>query len=198
MVFVFLHGFNGGSPSRSGAALAKLLDAGVYCPQYDYSRSFEYCYASLIDAIDASRANEICLMGTSLGGFYALSLRHPSIKKVVVWNPVVFPALQLLQFVGLNVRFNDGVPWDFGREIAISYAEAPDPRVWINRLNPAPDCPAPSRRVIVGDEDEILDSELCLTYWKRSASISIIESGHSVENYAHLLKIEPNLATSRR
>ena len=197
MIFIYLHGFNGGSPSHSAAALSKLLDAGVFCPQYDYSRPFEYCYASLLETIAATRADKICLLGTSLGGFYALSLRHPSIKRVVAWNPVVFPALQLLQFVGLNVRFHDGVPWEFRREIAVSYAEAPDPRVWANRLNPAPGYPAPVRRVIIGDRDEILNSELCIAYWRQAASLSIIESGHSVENYDHLLKIERDLDPNR-
>ena len=177
--------------------MARLLDAGVRCPQYDYSRSFEDCYATILEALEASRAPEICLMGTSLGGFYALSLRHPSIKKVVAWNPVVFPALQLQRFVGLNVRFHDGVPWIFKRETALTYALAPDPRIWDNRLNLSPESPAPERRVIVGNRDEILDSGLCVAYWQNCASISIINSGHSIENYESLLKIEPDLAPRR-
>lgn len=51
-------------------------------------------------------------MGSSLGGFYALELRHSFIIHAVSWNPVVFPAMQLEQFLGHNVRFSDGQAWE--------------------------------------------------------------------------------------
>ena len=73
-------------------------------------------------------------MGSSLGGFYALQLRLPSIMHVVAWNPVVFPALQLAQFLGRNTRFSDGQEWEFTRNIMLSYAQSPDPRPWRNEM----------------------------------------------------------------
>ncbi|MDE5832983.1 MAG: hypothetical protein K2H64_08370 [Desulfovibrio sp.] len=197
MRFFYIHGFNGGWPSRSGLALGKLLDAGVFCLQYDYSKPFVECRDALWDAINSSRAKKICLMGTSLGGFYALSLRHPSIRKVVAWNPVVYPAVQLLQFVGENVRFNDGVAWRFEKSVALSYATAPDPRARIPSPGMDDNSSPPVRRVILGLDDEILDSELGAAYWAGYADLSFIKSGHSVEDYGHLLEIEPELATLR-
>ena len=193
MRYFYLHGFNGGAPSRTGIQLAKLLNTGVFCLQYDYSQPFKNCFASLQEQLTAARADEICLMGVSLGGFYALSLRHPAIRKVVAWNPVVFPALQLSQFLGWNIRFNDGVKWKFEKETALSYATAPDPRVWNNFLNLADSALAPRRLIFLGLRDEILDSALCAEFWRGFADIRFINAAHSVEDYSCLLDIDPDL-----
>ncbi len=133
--FIYIHGFNSSAQSRSGQALAALLGRKVICLEYDYSRPFSECFASLrrqmLDAINEAQ-DRVCLMGSSLGGFYALELRHPSVIHVVAWNPVVFPAMQLAQFLGENTRFSDGRTWEFTRDVMLSYAQAPDPRPWRN------------------------------------------------------------------
>ena len=133
--FIYIHGFNSSAKSRSGQALTTLLDRPVICLEYDYSRPFAECFASLrrqmLDAIDETN-DRVCIMGSSLGGFYALSMRHPSIIHAVAWNPVVFPAVQMAQFLGRNTRFADGSTWEFTRDVMLSYAQAPDPRPWRN------------------------------------------------------------------
>ena len=135
--FVYIHGFNSGARSRSGRELGRLLETEVLCPEYDYARPFSECLASLrcqlFESVDAKK-DSVCLMGSSLGGFYALMLRHPAIVHVAAWNPVVFPAIQLEQFLGTNTRFSDGSIWEFTRETLLSYAQAPDPRPWYNDM----------------------------------------------------------------
>ena len=135
--FVYIHGFNSGRNSHSGRALAEVLGQPVICPEYDYSKSFSECLASLrqqiSEAID-EKNDRVTLMGSSLGGFFALQLRHPAIMHICVWNPVIYPAMQLGQFLGKNTRFSDGVDWDFTREALLSYAQAPDPRPWRNEM----------------------------------------------------------------
>lgn len=135
--FVYIHGFNSGRNSHSGRGLAEVLGQPVICPEYDYARPFSECLASIrrqvAEAIDEAN-DRITVMGSSLGGFYALQLRHPAIVHTVAWNPVVFPALQLEQFLGKNTRFSDGAEWEFTREALLSYAQAPDPRPWRNEM----------------------------------------------------------------
>ena len=127
--FVYIHGLGSGASSRSGRELAGLLGTDVICPEYDYARPFSECLSSLrrqiIESVD-ERNDRLCVMGSSLGGFYALQLRHPAIVHVVAWNPVIFPAMQLEQFLGMNTRFFDGTPWEFTRETLLSYAQAPE------------------------------------------------------------------------
>ena len=135
--FAYIHGFNSGGNSRSGQELAQLLGVPVICPEYDYSRPFAECLINIrrqiAEAIDETN-DRLTVMGSSLGGFFALQLRHPAIIHSVAWNPVVFPAMQLEQFLGKNTRFSDGTDWEFTREILLTYAQAPDPRLWQNVL----------------------------------------------------------------
>ena len=135
--FIYIHGFNSGRNSRSGRELSTLLGVPVICPEYDYSRPFAECIAALRRQMDEAVDGEndrLTVMGSSLGGFYALQLRHPATVHVAAWNPVVFPALQLEQFLGRNTRFSDRSEWEFTRETLLSYAQAPDPRPWCNGM----------------------------------------------------------------
>jgi hypothetical protein len=131
--FVYIHGFNSGKNSHSGQLLRVLLHADVLCPEYDYAYPFAECLRTLEEQIYASinvSRDRLCLMGSSLGGFYALQLRHSAIVHVCVWNPIVFPSLQMERFLGKNTRFSDNTEWEFGRDTLLSYAQAPDPRLW--------------------------------------------------------------------
>ena len=135
--FVYIHGFNSGKNSHSGLGLSEVLGQSVICPEYDYSKSFSECLLSIrqqiAEAIDEQN-DRLTIMGSSLGGFFALQLRHPAIMHTVAWNPVIYPAIQLEQFLGTNTRFSDGAEWEFTREALLSYAQAPDPRPWRNEM----------------------------------------------------------------
>lgn len=110
MRYFYIHGFNSGPQSRSGSALERLLEMPVIRCHNDYSQPFLDCLEKLGNFIlDKSGGEEVCVLGTSLGGFYALQLRLSCIAKICAWNPVIFPALQAAQFVGENTRFTDGV-----------------------------------------------------------------------------------------
>lgn len=190
MRYFYIHGFNSGPESRSGSALERLLGGPVIRVRNDYSHCYEDCIIELGRFVQTEAGNEkICLMGTSLGGFYALQLRLPNIVKVTAWNPVIFPALQLASFVGENLRFTDGQKWIFSNEARLSYAAAPDPRVWQNfgwLAQPGPkNTVCPERRIFLGDQDELLDHDLSAVYWRGHAPLEIISSGHSILNFEH-------------
>lgn len=195
MQYIYIHGFNSGVQSRSGAALEELLGEPVVRVQNDYSQPFEYCLRKTEEQIQAAGQphEDLCILGTSLGGFYATQLRLPGIKQVITWNPVIFPALQLGKFTGENTRFTDGKKWHFSREALLSYAMAADPRIWKNfawrkkyaSIDDAPD--RPDRIIFLGDRDEVLDHEIAAVFWEGHAPVHIISSGHSIENFEHIL-----------
>lgn len=201
MQYVYIHGFNSGVTSRSGAALEKLLQQPVYRVYNDYSKSFADCLANIKkQLLEKFSHQDLCLMGTSLGGFYALQLRLANISRVVAWNPVTFPAIQLGRFVGENTRFTDGKKWEFSRAAQLSYAHAPDPRQWRNFIWEEKTCKAacPERHIFTGNHDELLDHELSFAYWQNHANLSVIDSGHSIENFDHAYDILTQPAKSSR
>ena len=200
--YVYVHGFNSGPESRSGQALQEIIGAPVFCPRNDYSRTFSECLDDLADQIRKNTSvtdGPLCLMGTSLGGFYALQLRLPGTGQVIAWNPVIYPALQLAGFVGENTRFTDNQKWRFSHEACLSYAEAPDPRDWDNvfrhRLEEKDPVGwsnqhgAPRRDVVLGIHDVLLDHELSREYWKNHLSLLEIDAGHHIEHFYHVLTL---------
>lgn len=200
--YVYVHGLNSGSSSRSGRELEKVIGAPVYCPQNDYSLPFWDCLNRLADDIRDNTLpsdGQICLLGTSLGGFYASQLRLPNIGQLVIWNPVIFPATQLARFIGENTRFTDGVKWQFSESACLSYAAAPDPREWNNsflRNLEKKDAQswqaggkAPRRDVVLGIHDELLDYRLADLYWRDHAPVLHIDAGHHIERFDHVLTL---------
>lgn len=195
MQFVYIHGFNSGVPSRSGKALSALVGSEVFCPQCDYSLEYASCLDGIVEQIKAAAEGPYCIMGTSLGGFYALQLRFTGILNVIAWNPVIFPALQLARLTGRNKRFTDGKDWDFPENSLLSYAQAPDPRMWKNfywKSLEKPENQTPFRTVVLGDADEVLDSRLANAFWTGHAELMSVHAGHRIENYGHILKILNN------
>lgn len=197
--YVYIHGFNSGKGSRSGKALEKVLGKAVFCPVNDYSRPFSECITSLSEQISQNcpaSAAHLYLMGTSLGGFYALQLRSPMPTKVIAWNPVIYPAMQLAQFVGKNIRFTDNQEWDFPETSLLSYATAPDPREWENfyfhELESAENTSlgrVPPRVVFIGVHDELLNPHLGRAYWQGHARLLDLDAGHHIENFEHILNV---------
>ena len=219
--FVYIHGFNSDGNSRSGRELAQLLGVSVVCPEYDYAKPFASCLASIrrqiLESVDTEK-DRLTVMGSSLGGFFALQLRHPAIVHAVAWNPVVFPAIQLEQFLGQNTRFGDGVEWEFTRETLLSYAQAPDPRPWQNAIwacelratakegpmsfsmsgpceevtpadSPVRPANVPWRDIFLGDNDELLDARLTRAFWQGCAELHDIISGHQIMDYGHAITL---------
>lgn len=193
MKYVYIHGFNSGPESNSAAKLEKLLDLPVFRVRNDYSKTYEECMRKTTEQIaDAyGRDERLVILGTSLGGFYASQLRMAGIVKIIAWNPVIYPALQLAQFIGENTRFTDNVKWNFSEESLLSYAQAPDPRQWHNFAWPSylrSDFATPERYVILGRQDELLNPLLAQKFWQEHAFVKFIDSGHHFENFDHAMK----------
>lgn len=188
MRYIYIHGFNSGPQSRSGAALEQLLGKPVLRAHNDYSQTFHECMAGLerFVATNVPPDEQITLIGTSLGAFYALQMRLPGIARVAAFNPVIYPAVQLAKFLGENCRFTDGQTWHFGADALHSYAEAADSRVWHNFYQQAnyPESHKPERKIWLGSRDDVLDHETGLFYWKDHAPVSIIDSGHSIADFS--------------
>lgn len=201
--YVYIHGFNSGKGSRSARILEEVIGAPIFCPVNDYSQPFAKVMDSLAERIlknsPPEEQEQVCVMGTSLGGFYALQLRLPVIGRVIAWNPVIFPALQLARFVGKNTRFTDNKDWNFPEDALLSYAEAADPRQWDNfyrqrQIEKNKDAwinvlPVPPRFVVLGIHDELLNAPLAKAYWQDHARLLEIDSGHHVENFDHVLTL---------
>lgn len=148
-VIVYLHGFNSSPQSTKARQTADWL--AQHAPQHSFQCPALLPYPAeareQIDALVREAGDEVWLIGSSLGGFYAtwLAARHD--LPAVLINPSVHPYHTLRDYLGPNRNLYTDVPWEFRPE-HIDELEA-------MRVEPLP---RPQNfMVLVQTGDEVLD-----------------------------------------
>lgn len=201
-MYVYIHGFNSNLQSRSYKDLSRILphlyDCGYdytkkadtcyeeLCVQIEKCIKENAHKVSLEEKKLETRKNllhiaqedknlavpSLKLLGSSLGGFWALHLAEKYELPCLAFNPVTFAHEQLRPFLGLNENFYTKQKWEFTEEILKSYA---------------PYCFTRSRTLkatlIIGKNDEILDPKIAQKYWEKHAKCLLTKDQHSILNY---------------
>jgi predicted esterase YcpF (UPF0227 family) len=115
---IYIHGFN----SSPESAKAKLLEQSleqlkIPIDHYivpDLAYEPQQAIAKLIDEIETllSRDEDIFLIGSSLGGFYATYLAELYGLKTVLINPAMKPYELLVDYLGLNKNIYTGEEYE--------------------------------------------------------------------------------------
>ena len=107
-MIIYIHGFS----SSGNGAKAKAMRH--YCQEHNISfmaPSLSYvpdlAIETLCDII-ASQTEPVSLVGSSLGGYYALYLAQKYRLKVTLINPSIYPYKTLASYTGLVTNFYDG------------------------------------------------------------------------------------------
>ncbi len=135
-IIIYLHGFRSSPQSHKAALFAQrmsALNAGdrYFCPQLP---------ASPKEAIQLTRAilqlfapEQVTLVGSSLGGYYATWLAEKLNCRAVLLNPMVKIPTNMDQFVGVTTAFHSDEPFEFKldyvddlRALAIKQITRPD------------------------------------------------------------------------
>lgn len=180
MRYYYIHGFNSGSNSSSIERLRLALEEEVVALSYDSGISFEENIKSLIEQIDAASEEDSCIIGTSLGGFYADKVASHFGFPCVLFNPVCKPCEELRQFLGENVNFSTHERYSLTEEILSSY----EGRDFVD------DCGI-QRTVFVSTRDEILlnnDTKVSSLYGGL-AEIIVIDCPHRIEDFSPFVNI---------
>jgi hypothetical protein len=108
---LYLHGFRSSPQSMKAQKVAARVAAqhpGVvwWCPQLPPSPA--EAMALVMDGVRVWPRESMAVAGSSLGGFYARWLSmQTGCAKTVVLNPAVFPARDLLKYVGEQTSWHD-------------------------------------------------------------------------------------------
>lgn len=98
--FYYLHGFNSG-PDKNSERVKHLESLGeVICLQYDSFDTYDNIMAHLIKSIHFDIEENVVIVGTSLGGFYASQLGKLCSVPCVLINPAMKPFESLKDEVG--------------------------------------------------------------------------------------------------
>lgn len=179
-MILYLHGFRSSPQSMKSRLLAEQMQAlglsGQWrCPQLPASPKLAIELAlSLVQDVPAE---ELTIIGSSLGGYYATWLAEQLGCRAVLLNPAIVPLLDLEQHVGVTTAFHSDEPFEFKR-------------VYIDELR-AYAVPAISRPeryfLIAATGDEVLDYRDMVAHYA-GARQTVIEGGdHGISGFAGYL-----------
>ncbi len=170
-MIAYIHGFNS-SPDSNTFKLLRQFFPDAQALDYPSSGLFPENLARLqkqARALSIPSGTSLILVGSSLGGFYASQLSALLGCNCALFNPSVWPAQSLRQFVGPNTYFYGGQHWEFTETMCDSYGIFSDVRT------------APVKRFLVlGLADTLLNPEEARAYWKNHAAIHETNDGHSL------------------
>lgn len=189
-MYLYIHGFNSDTTSRSYFDLCKILD-DVSALSYDYTKPAKYCFMQLCEQVETyiNDNKVLVILGSSLGGFWALHIAKKYNLPCVVFNPVTFSHEQLQPFLGINQNFYTQKKWDFTEETLMSYADFTLDR----NLAVKP-------HIVLGKKDEVLDYQIALAYWNKYAHCIVGHEEHSIMDYSKyqslILSLSQNTTSS--
>ena len=115
-MILYLHGFKSSPHSFKARMIGAALEAAgrgneYCCPQLPASPAQAIALAlSLVREVPAER---LCVIGSSLGGYYATWIAEQRGCRAVLLNPAVQPPRALEQYVGISSAYHSAEPFEF-------------------------------------------------------------------------------------
>ena len=117
-MILYLHGFRSSPRSFKarvvGARMAQLGRADeLICPQLPASPALAMTLA--LGLVEHCPADQLSIIGSSLGGYYATWLAERLGCRAVLLNPAINPLQDLDQHVGVTTEYHSDKPFEFKR-----------------------------------------------------------------------------------
>ena len=175
-MILYLHGFRSSPKSFKARVLQKALeDAGraheLICPQLPASPK-EAMALSLLLA-ERHAPDNLAIIGSSLGGFYATWLAERMGVRAVLLNPSVDPLASLEHHVGVTTAWHSSEPFEFRREYIDELAE-----LRVGQIT------SPERYfLLAATGDEVLDYRGMVTHYAGARQHVIKGSDHAISEF---------------
>jgi uncharacterized protein len=173
---LYLHGFRSSPASfKARVTAARMAEMGraqdFICPQLPASPAEAMALAqSLVDGVPA---DELAIIGSSLGGYYATWLAEKIGCRAVLLNPAIVPLQDLEQHVGVTTAWHSDQPFEFKRE-------------YIDELRALAVKPItrPERYLLLAATgDEVLDYRDMVAHYAGATQHVIGGSDHAISEY---------------
>lgn len=176
-MILYLHGFRSSPHSFKARLLAERMRAlgrgtDYLCPHLPASPRAAIETATQLMAGYA--ADEVTLIGSSLGGYYATWLAERSGCRAVLLNPAVKPPRDLEKYVGVSTEYHTNAPFEFKREYIDELRALEVPRIT-----------RPERYfLIAATGDEVLDWREMVAHYPQARQCIIEGSDHGISDFA--------------
>ncbi|HQR85005.1 MAG: hypothetical protein B7X83_09580 [Polynucleobacter sp. 17-46-58] len=179
-LLVYLHGFRSSPRSSKAVMTGEAISALTskdhsyewYCPQL--LASPKQSMDMVTSHIDQSDADNIIIIGSSLGGFYTNYLAEKYQCKGIALNPAVYAARELEPQVGMMTEYDSDQPFDFKAQYidelrALQVEKISDPQRYF---------------LIAAKGDELLDWKEMVAFYKGAKQLVLEGSDHGIADYA--------------
>lgn len=181
-MLIYLHGFNSSPQSHKARVLAAYLaerglEKQFACPALPPLASDAIREVERL--LDRHARDPVCLIGSSLGGFYATSLAEKRGARVVLLNPAIDPHVGLRAYLGLQKNLHTGEPYELTESHLQEWAD-----LYVPAITPA------RYLLIVETGDEVLDYRRALARYAGAEQVVVPGGDHSLQSYpAHLPRV---------
>jgi hypothetical protein len=180
-MILYLHGFRS-SPASFKARLmaAHMQQLGradeFVCPQLPASPKLAIAMATRI--IEQAGAQNVCLVGSSLGGYYATFLAEQFACKACLLNPAVKPPRELEKYVGVTTAFHSDEVFEFKAEYVDELRE-----LAVEKIT------RPERYfLLAATGDEVLDYREMVAHYAAAKQHVIQGSDHGISEFSNYLE----------
>jgi predicted esterase YcpF (UPF0227 family) len=176
-MILYLHGFRSSPHSFKARMLAERLHAlgrghEYLCPQLPPSPAAAIALAQSL--IAAQPPEQLTLIGSSLGGYYATWLAEQTGCRAVLLNPAVAPPQDLAKHVGISTDWHSGAPFEFKAEYIDELHALAVPRI-----------SRPERYFLVAATgDEVLDWRDMVAHYAAARQLIVQGSDHGLSDFA--------------
>jgi uncharacterized protein len=176
-MILYLHGFRSSPLSFKARLIAERMQAlgrsaEYHCPQLSASPREAIALAGELAGRVAPE--QLTLIGSSLGGYYATWLAQQLGCRAVLLNPAVQPPRELEKYIGVSTAYHSDEPFEFKRE-------------YIEELNALAiqQITRPERYFLVAATgDEVLDWREMVAHYPGAAQCVIEGSDHGITEFA--------------
>jgi predicted esterase YcpF (UPF0227 family) len=176
-MILYLHGFRSSPQSFKATLVAqKMAQLGradeLACPQLPAAPTAAIELA--LQLADGVPAEQLAIVGSSLGGFYATWLAERLGCRAVLLNPAVRPLASLGQHVGVTTAWHSDQPFEFKREYIDQLRD-----LQLDQIT------RPERYLLIAATgDAVLDYRDMVAHYAGARQIVIEGSDHAIPEFA--------------
>ncbi|MET3106130.1 putative esterase YcpF (UPF0227 family) [Oxalobacteraceae bacterium GrIS 2.11] len=176
-MILYLHGFRSSPQSMKARLVAQRMQqagraAEYLCPQLPASPKLAIELAQQLCA--GLDPDNLTIIGSSLGGYYATYLAEQLSCRAVLVNPAVKPPRDLASYVGVTTQYHSDEPFEFKAEYVQQL-----PCYAVERIT------RPGRYfLIAATGDEVLDWREMVAHYPAAKQVVIEGSDHGVSEFA--------------
>lgn len=170
-MIIYIHGFGSSGHGGKASLFREYFEEEVFAPSLSYVPSLAIDTLEQIIEILIEKDEKIGLVGSSLGGYYAIYLANKYDLKAILINPAIYP-YKTLDKLGMAVNYFDSSSFEVTKEHLNQLKD-----IEVNTLTDQKNF-----MTLLQTEDEVLDYNEAVE--KLPESELVIEEGgnHSFEN----------------